>query len=93
MSAARVVYFDCASGAAGDMLLGAVVDLGLPIAQLREELSKLPLAGFRLDLREGWAIESSARVTATGESGPRSSRGRRNGVHLIHGDRHGISGA
>ena len=45
----RLVYFDCASGASGDMLLGAVVDLGLPIEQLREELAKLALPGYRLE--------------------------------------------
>ncbi len=45
----RVVYFDCASGAAGDMLLGAGVDLGLPVETLRDELARLPLAGYRLD--------------------------------------------
>jgi hypothetical protein len=45
----RIVYFDCASGASGDMLLGAVVDLGLSIEHLREELAKLPLAGYRLE--------------------------------------------
>jgi len=47
----RIVYFDCASGASGDMLLGAVVDLGLPIDRLREELAKLPLPGYRLEAR------------------------------------------
>jgi uncharacterized protein (TIGR00299 family) protein len=47
----RVVYFDCASGASGDMLLGAVVDLGLPLGQLREELGRLRLGGFRLETR------------------------------------------
>ena len=45
----RIVYFDCASGAAGDMLLGAAVDLGLPLEQLRAELARLPLSGYRLD--------------------------------------------
>ncbi len=49
MSSERVVYFDCASGAAGDMLLGAVVDLGLPLETLRGELAKLRLAGYRLE--------------------------------------------
>ena len=45
----RLVYFDCASGAAGDMLLGALVDLGLPLDALRAELGKLPLSGWRLE--------------------------------------------
>ena len=45
----RLVYFDCASGASGDMLLGALVDLGLPLEELRAELGKLPLRGYRLD--------------------------------------------
>jgi hypothetical protein len=44
----RLVYFDCASGASGDMLLGALVDLGLPLDTLQGELAKLPLPGYRL---------------------------------------------
>jgi uncharacterized protein (TIGR00299 family) protein len=47
----RLVYFDCASGASGDMLLGALVDLGLPIEALRDELGKLPLRGYSLEAR------------------------------------------
>ena len=46
---ARVCYFDCASGASGDMLLGALVDLGLPLEALRDELAKLPLRGYTLE--------------------------------------------
>ncbi len=49
MSTRRVVYFDCASGASGDMLLGAVVDLGLPLERLRAALAKLPLSGYRIE--------------------------------------------
>lgn len=47
----RIVWFDCASGASGDMVLGAVVDLGLPIERLREEVGKLPFGGWRLEAR------------------------------------------
>jgi hypothetical protein len=57
----RIVYFDCASGAAGDMLLGAVVDLGLPVERLRAELARLPLAGYRLEAER----VSRAGLTAT----------------------------
>jgi uncharacterized protein (TIGR00299 family) protein len=38
---ARVMYFDCFSGAAGDMLLGALLDAGLPLDALRGALGEL----------------------------------------------------
>lgn len=44
----RILYLDCFSGIAGDMLLGALLDLGLPIGELRESLSALPLKGYSL---------------------------------------------
>lgn len=47
----RIAYFDCASGASGDMVLGALVDMGLPLESLRSELLKLPLRGYRLEAR------------------------------------------
>jgi len=34
----KVLYLDLFSGAAGDMLLGALIDLGLPLEVLRAEL-------------------------------------------------------
>jgi uncharacterized protein (TIGR00299 family) protein len=49
--AGRIVYLDCASGASGDMLLGAVVDLGLPIERLREDLGRLGVEGWRIESR------------------------------------------
>jgi uncharacterized protein (TIGR00299 family) protein len=44
----RVAYFDCFSGASGDMLLGAIVDAGVPVEALAGELASLPVTGFRL---------------------------------------------
>ena len=49
---ARAVYFDCPSGASGDMILGALVDAGAPLDALQAELGKLGLAGWRLAARE-----------------------------------------
>ncbi len=43
-----IAYFDCFSGVAGDMILGALVDAGLPLAKLTRELERLPLSGYRL---------------------------------------------
>ena len=39
----RVLYYDCFSGISGDMNLGALLDLGVEEAHLRNELSKLSL--------------------------------------------------
>jgi uncharacterized protein (TIGR00299 family) protein len=75
----RVVYFDCASGAAGDMLLGAAVDLGLPLERLREELARLPLAGYRLEAeRVTRAGLAATHVRVVTEGDERSHR------HLSH---------
>lgn len=39
-----IAYFDCFSGASGDMILGALVDAGLPLEALKEGLSSLSMA-------------------------------------------------
>ena len=46
----RIAYLDCLSGISGDMLLGALVDAGLSPDELRSELAKLPLNGYRLEV-------------------------------------------
>ena len=48
----RVAYFDCPSGAAGDMILGALVDAGASFDALRDALRALPLVGWELTRRE-----------------------------------------
>ncbi len=40
---ARVMYFDCSSGAAGDMVLGALIDAGVPLETVRGALGSLGL--------------------------------------------------
>lgn len=44
----KTLYFDCVAGASGDMLLGALLDLGLPLAYLKQELNKLQLPHWEL---------------------------------------------
>ncbi len=44
----RVLYFDCFSGISGDMLLGACLDAGLPLAGLREALGSLAVSGYEV---------------------------------------------
>ncbi|MBN1956462.1 MAG: nickel pincer cofactor biosynthesis protein LarC [Anaerolineae bacterium] len=45
-----ILYLDLFSGASGDMLLGALVDLGLPLDDLRVDLEKLDLSGYELEV-------------------------------------------
>jgi uncharacterized protein (TIGR00299 family) protein len=46
----RGAYFDCFSGASGDMLLGALLDAGVEPEQLRAGLASLPVGGWALDV-------------------------------------------
>jgi hypothetical protein len=42
------LYIDLFSGASGDMLLGALLDAGLPLKELQAELAKMALSGYEL---------------------------------------------
>jgi hypothetical protein len=70
----RVAYFDCVSGASGDMILGALVDAGVAPDALRAELTALPLSGWQIEvdrvLRAGLA-GTRVRVHADNAQPPR----------------------
>lgn len=44
----KIAYFDAFSGVSGDMTVGALLHLGAPLEALRNELAKLPLAGYQI---------------------------------------------
>ncbi len=44
----RTLYFDCFAGASGNMILGALVALGIDREQLTSELKKINIADFEL---------------------------------------------
>lgn len=48
----RAAYFDCFSGISGDMVLGALVDLGWPVKNLERELDKLDLFDYRIEAKK-----------------------------------------
>jgi len=43
MKPMRIAYFDCYAGASGDMILGALLDAGLALADLQADLDRLHL--------------------------------------------------
>jgi len=53
----KILYFDCFSGLSGDMILGALVDVGVPLSYLQKELSKLPLKGYKLTVKKEKRME------------------------------------
>jgi len=69
---AKLLYIDPFGGAAGDMLLGALLDLGVARERLQEVLGGLHLPGWRLD---------SERVSRHGFAGTRVTVHVEGGVH------------
>ena len=76
---ARILYFDCFSGIAGDMVLGALLDAGLPFDELKRALGSLAISGYEVTaervLRAGVSatkfrvIEHPARAAAQHTTG------------------------
>jgi uncharacterized protein (TIGR00299 family) protein len=72
---ARLAYLDCFSGISGDMLLGALLDAGLPLEDLRRELGRIPLEGYRLEARRvtrAGIAATHATVTVDAGQSPRT---------------------
>jgi uncharacterized protein (TIGR00299 family) protein len=71
----KYAYFDCFSGVSGDMTLGALLDAGVPVDELRSELQGLNLPGWELTFEKVWknglaatCAKVSARDTQTHRS-------------------------
>ena len=45
----KSAYFDCFSGISGDMIIGALIDLGLDVNYLKNELKKLNLRDYEIN--------------------------------------------
>ena len=44
----RTLYFDCFNGASGDMILGALIDAGVPLDAVRAALGSLAIDGYQV---------------------------------------------
>ena len=72
----KIAYFDCFSGAAGDMILGALIDAGLALDDLEKQLAGLPVAGYSL---------TAEKVARSGISGTKFTVHQEHKHHQQHG--------
>ena len=73
---ARVMYVECFSGVAGDMLLGALVDAGVPIEALRTALGSLGVDYVLSDSRVVRSGIAATRIQVLPSSSTRDSTAR-----------------
>jgi pyridinium-3,5-bisthiocarboxylic acid mononucleotide nickel chelatase len=76
-----VLYFDCFSGASGDMVLGALLDAGLPLDALRQALGSLALEHYRVDAKKVVRAGVSATQFVLEETGPASGTEEAEPIH------------
>ena len=84
------LYFDCFSGIAGDMTMGALIDLGVPEAVVRGELEKLPVKNYRLTMervKRGALVGNKIHVLVD-EEHPHSQHDHGDHQHEHHHDHH-----
>ncbi len=67
----KILYYDCFAGISGDMNLGAMIDLGIDREYLINELKKLAIGGYEIEVSE---------TKKQGISGTKVT------VHLLHPD-------
>jgi len=80
----RIAYFDCFSGASGDMILGSLIDAGLSPRRLKEELKKLRTPTIHLKVKKVLKRGISAtQVIVEGRSEKRSHRNLKEILRII----------
>lgn len=48
----KIAYFNCFAGVSGDMIVGALIDLGLPLELLESELKKIAIGDYKIYARK-----------------------------------------
>ena len=70
----KIAYFDCFSGISGDMILGAMVDAGLPLSFLNQTVRSIISGGVKLRARKvkrGHLQGTKVDVLLSGSTSPR----------------------
>ncbi len=84
----RVLYFDTFSGVSGDMTVGALLALGVPLDELRSEVAKLGVSGYELASSPRMVNGISATKFDVVLSGASGADGRHERMHGQRSDTH-----
>ncbi len=84
----KIAYFDLFCGLSGDITLGALVDAGLPLADLKKGLAKLPLKGYSISSRRVMKQAISATKVDVTIAGQRQKPHSHEHHHHDHGHAH-----
>lgn len=79
----KTLYFDCFSGAAGDMILGALLDAGVPFDELERALGSLAVDGVSVSVERVLKTGVSSSKFRVHETSPDSGTAHRH-YHLKH---------
>jgi uncharacterized protein (TIGR00299 family) protein len=71
----RILFIDASYGASGDMLLGALVDLGVPLTRIRAAVRSLPISGWTLRSRKTSRCRIAGRKIDVRVTGAQPHRG------------------
>lgn len=91
MTERRILYLDLIGGAAGDMLMAALVDLGAPLEEIRRNVGRLGLEDVRIETIVGRSAGLRARRIdvmvrgALADGGGQPARSGAEADHAAHG--------
>jgi len=97
----KILYLDPFSGISGDMLIGALLDLGVDLARLHHELGKLNLTGYRLSSKRvmrgamsatKFDVEIEGRLETANDSPANTTDHDHGHSHGEHGHSHAAEG-
>jgi len=80
----KTLYFDCFAGAAGDMILGALIDAGVPFDEVQRALGSLAVDGYTVSADRVMKTGVSALKFRVEEHGRESGVGSRESAGPVH---------
>ena len=89
----KTLYIDCFAGIAGDMFMGAMLDLGVPIGEFKNAMTGLRFHEFELDIkktRKSGFAGTDAKVVVTYAHHHEHEKDEHEHIHAHHHEHRGL---